>query len=39
MPTTIIYDRKGVERARMQGGADWSGPDAKRLVERLLAEK
>jgi len=24
MPTTIIYDRKGVERARLSGGADWS---------------
>ena len=39
MPTTIIYDRKGVERARLAGGADWSGPDARAVVDSLLAEK
>jgi len=39
MPATIIYDRKGVERARLSGGADWSGPDAKRVFDSLLAEK
>lgn len=39
MPTTVIYDRKGVERARLAGGADWSGPDAKAVVDSLLAEK
>jgi thiol-disulfide isomerase/thioredoxin len=39
MPTTEIYDRKGVERARLQGGADWSSPEAKAVVESLLAEK
>jgi len=39
MPTTIIYDRKGVERARLAGGADWSGPDAKAVIDALLAEK
>jgi thiol-disulfide isomerase/thioredoxin len=38
MPTTIIYDKKGVERARMSGGADWSGPDARAVVDRLLRE-
>ena len=38
MPTTIIYDRKGVERARMSGGADWSGPDARRVIDGLLNE-
>ena len=38
MPTTIIYDKKGVERARLAGGADWSGPDAKRVINGLLAE-
>lgn len=35
-PTTILYDRSGVERARMTGDADWSGPDAKAVVDRLL---
>ena len=39
MPTTIIYDRKGVERARLAGGADWSGPDAKAVIDFLLAER
>lgn len=38
-PTTVIYDRKGIERARLSGGADWSGPEARALIERLLQEK
>lgn len=38
MPTTVIFDRHGVERARLAGGADWSSPEAKAVVERLLAE-
>jgi len=37
MPTTIIYDPKGVERARLTGGADWSGSDARAVVDALLA--
>jgi thiol-disulfide isomerase/thioredoxin len=37
MPTTVIYDRKGIERARLAGGADWSGPDAKAVVDALIA--
>ncbi len=39
MPTTILYDRNGIERARLAGGADWSGPDARAVVDALLAEK
>lgn len=39
MPTTVLYDRHGVERARLAGGADWSGPDAKGVIDALLAEK
>ena len=39
MPTTIIYDKAGVERARLAGGADWSGPDAKVVINALMAEK
>jgi thiol-disulfide isomerase/thioredoxin len=39
MPTTIIFDRKGVERARLAGGADWSGKDARRVIDSLLSEK
>lgn len=38
-PTTIVYDRKGVERARLAGGADWSSKEARELIDRLLAEK
>ena len=39
LPTTLIIDRKGMERARLEGGADWSSPQARGLVEALLAEK
>ena len=39
MPTTIIYDAKGVERARLTGGADWSSPQAHAVMDFLLAEK
>jgi len=39
MPTTILYDRKGVERARLAGGADWSSPQAHAVMDSLLAEK
>ena len=38
-PTTVIYDRQGRERARMAGPADWSSPEARGIVEKLLAEK
>jgi thiol-disulfide isomerase/thioredoxin len=36
MPTTVIFDRHGVERARLAGGADWSSGAAKAVVERLI---
>jgi len=39
MPTTILYDSHGVERARLAGGADWSSPDAHATIDALLAEK
>ncbi|MHB8529160.1 MAG: TlpA family protein disulfide reductase [Caulobacteraceae bacterium] len=39
MPTTILYDRRGRERARLVGGADWSGKDAAAVIDALLAEK
>lgn len=35
-PTTLIFDRKGREVARLEGAADWSSPQARQLVERLL---
>lgn len=37
-PTTIIYDKQGRERARLSGDADWNGKEARKLIERLLAE-
>ena len=39
VPTTLIYDRKGIERARLTGGADWSGREARAVIDQLLAEK
>ncbi len=39
MPTTVLYDRHGHERARLTGGADWSSPQAKAVIDALLAEK
>ena len=38
MPTTVIYGRDGVERARLAGDANWSSDEAKAVIDRLLAE-
>jgi thiol-disulfide isomerase/thioredoxin len=38
MPTTVIYGADGVERGRVSGGADWSGPDARAVIDHLLAQ-
>ena len=35
IPTTVIIDSKGMERARLEGAADWSTPEAAALVRRL----
>jgi thiol-disulfide isomerase/thioredoxin len=35
-PTTLVFDRKGREVARLEGGADWNSREARALVERLL---
>jgi thiol-disulfide isomerase/thioredoxin len=37
IPTTVIIDRRGMERARLEGAADWSSPAAAALVRRLVA--
>jgi len=37
MPVTIIYDRSGVELARLSGGADWSSPEALALMDVVVA--
>ena len=39
LPTTILYGVHGRERARVSGGADWSGADAHAVIDALLAEK
>ncbi|RMD48743.1 MAG: TlpA family protein disulfide reductase, partial [Alphaproteobacteria bacterium] len=33
----LILDREGREIARMTGDADWAGPDARALIEAILA--
>ena len=38
MPTTLIYGADGLERGRLAGGADWSGPDARAVIDRVLAK-
>jgi len=35
LPTTIIIDRQGRERARLEGGADWASAEAVAAVIRL----
>ncbi len=37
MPTTVIYGRDGLERARLSGPSDWSGPGAKAVIDAALA--
>jgi thiol-disulfide isomerase/thioredoxin len=39
LPTTLIFDRSGNERARLVGGADWSTDQADKVIDSLLAEK
>lgn len=36
-PTTVIYGRDGLEKARVAGEADWSGSEAKTLIDGILA--
>lgn len=34
LPTTVIIDRQGRDRARLEGAVDWAAPDvAKRILE------
>ena len=37
MPTTVIYGKDGVEKARVSGEADWSTKDAKAVIDQILA--
>ncbi|MEM6627345.1 MAG: TlpA disulfide reductase family protein [Pseudomonadota bacterium] len=36
-PTTLIYDRDGLEIARLSGAADWASEAAKGLISDLVA--
>lgn len=37
LPTSVIYDRKGREVGRFLGATDWASPEARALVDYLLA--
>jgi thiol-disulfide isomerase/thioredoxin len=37
IPTSVVIDRRGRERARLEGAADWSTPAAARAVLKLTA--
>lgn len=39
MPQTILLDRQGRIRATFAGEADWASPEARALIDALLAEK
>ncbi|MEM6664318.1 MAG: redoxin domain-containing protein [Pseudomonadota bacterium] len=36
LPVTIVLDREGREIARMQGEAEWDGPNAKAMIEKII---
>lgn len=36
-PTTVLFDKDGIERAVLAGDADWSSPEAKAVVNKLLS--
>ncbi|MFN7619202.1 MAG: TlpA family protein disulfide reductase [bacterium] len=38
LPQTVLLDRKGRIRASFSGEADWASPEARALVDALLAE-
>lgn len=38
MPQTVLLDRKGRIRASFSGEADWASPEARALIDALLAE-
>lgn len=37
LPVSVLIDRDGNEIARMIGGAEWDGPEAKALIAALVA--
>ncbi|MCQ8241228.1 TlpA disulfide reductase family protein [Rhizosaccharibacter radicis] len=36
IPTTLLVDREGRERARAQGAIDWNQPDSRDVLRRLI---
>lgn len=38
MPQTVLIDRQGRVRALMTGEADWASPEARAIIDALLAE-
>jgi hypothetical protein len=36
LPTTVIIDRKGQERARLEGPAEWDKPELLAAIRRLV---
>ena len=38
MPQTLILDRQGKVRATLAGDADWASPQARALIDAILAE-
>lgn len=38
MPQTVVLDRQGRIRASLAGDADWNSPEARALIDALLAE-
>ena len=36
LPTTVIIDRKGLERARLVGSAEWDKPEMLAAIRRLV---
>jgi thiol-disulfide isomerase/thioredoxin len=38
IPTSLIIDKQGRERARLEGSADWSTPAAARIVRKLASD-
>jgi thiol-disulfide isomerase/thioredoxin len=39
LPVTLLVDAQGRERARVVGDANWTSPEARGLIERLLSER
>ena len=37
LPTTLLIDRQGRERARLEGAFDWASPAARDTILRLTA--